>query len=82
MNRRQRLKRSLSHTGMDAFNLFSIISGAALVVASSAFYWYLLPRDGQVNPLVKNSHVGSMVTITIMCFFCIGIALLLDGLFG
>jgi hypothetical protein len=62
--------------------MFYSTFGAALVVATSAFYWYLLPRNGQENPLVKNSDVGSMVTITIMSVLRIGIALLCDGLFG
>jgi hypothetical protein len=62
--------------------MLSIISGAALVVVTSASYWYLLPRNGQVHPLVKNSDVGSMVTIAIMSVLAIGIAVLCDGLFG
>jgi hypothetical protein len=41
-------------------------------------YWYLLPRNGQENQLVKNSDVGSMVTIALT----FGAALLLNGLFG
>jgi hypothetical protein len=62
--------------------MLSIICGAALLVATCSFYWYLLPRNGQENPLVKNSDVGSMVTIVIMAVFTFGAALLLDGLFG
>ena len=60
--------------------MLSIISGAALLVATCS--WYLLPRNGQENPLVKNSDVGSMVTIAIMAAFTFGAALLLNGLFG
>jgi hypothetical protein len=58
------------------------ICGAALVVATCAGYWYLLPRNGQENPLVKNSGVGSTVTIAIMALFTFGAAMLLEGLFG
>lgn len=70
------------HQGMEAFDMLSIICGAALLVATSIFYWYLLPRNGQENPLVKNSDVGSMVTIAIMAAFTFGAALLLNGLFS
>jgi hypothetical protein len=62
--------------------MLSIICGAVLLVATSIFYWYLLPRNGRENPLVKNSDVGSMVTIAIMAAFTFGAALLLNGLFG
>ena len=67
---------------MGGFDMFFIIPGAALVAGSSAAYWYLLPTNGQVNPLVENSDVGSMITIAIMSLDVIGIALLFDGLFG
>ncbi len=62
--------------------MFFIISGAAMLVVTCAFYWYLLPRDGKVHPLVQNSDVGSMITIVIMGMFTFGVALLCDGLFG
>ena len=62
--------------------MFSVIIGAAMVVGSSVSFWYLLPRNGQVNPLVQNSDIGSMVTITIMSILSIGIAILCAGLFG
>lgn len=70
------------HQGLEAFDMLSIICGAVLLVATSIFYWYLLPRNGQENPLVKNSDVGSMVAIAIMAAFTFGAALLLNGLFG
>jgi hypothetical protein len=62
--------------------MFFIISGAAMVVVTCGFYWYLLPRNGKVHPLVQNSDVGSMVTIAIMAMFTFGMALLLEGLYG
>jgi hypothetical protein len=61
--------------------LFTII-GAALIVVTSAFYWYLLPRNGQVNRLVENSGVGSMVTIAVMTLLTVGTCMLFEGLFG
>ena len=60
---------------------FTII-GAALVVTACAFFWYLLPRKGQVNPLVENSAVGSMVTIAIMGVLTFGVCVMFSGLFG
>ena len=53
-----------------------------MVVVTCGFYWYLLPRNGKVHPLVQNSDVGSMVTIAIMAMFTFGMALLLEGLYG
>ena len=60
--------------------MIKIILGAVLLVAISAFYWYLLPRNGQVNRLVKKADVGSLVMITIISVVCLGIALVIDGL--
>jgi len=62
--------------------MFSVIIGAVMVVGSSVCFWYLLPRNGQVNPLVRNSDVGSMATIAIMSTLTIGIAILWGGLAG
>jgi len=59
--------------------MFSIVSGVALIGGSAAGHWYLLPRNGEVHPLVKNSDVGSMVTIGIMCVLTFGVALLVAG---
>ena len=60
--------------------MFSSIFGAALVVSGGVFFWRLLPRNGQVNPLVKNSDVGSMVMIAILAILTIGITMLCGGL--
>jgi hypothetical protein len=35
-----------------------------------------------VHPLVRNSDVGSMVTIAIMTMFTFGVAMLLEGIYG
>lgn len=58
------------------------ISGAALVVLGCGSYWYLLPRNGQVHPLVRNSDVGSLITIGIMTVVTAGVGLLAAGLFA
>jgi hypothetical protein len=58
----------------------SIICGAVLVFVSCASFWYFLPRSGQEHPLVKNSGVGSMITLTIMIVLTIGVVLLFEGL--
>ena len=62
--------------------MFSTIFGAAMVVTSSAFFWYLLPRNGQVHPLVKNSDVGSMITIIIMAGLTFGVVILCGAFLG
>jgi hypothetical protein len=62
--------------------MFLTVSGAGLIVAGSAFFWYLLPRRGQVNRLVQNAAVGSMVTIAIMSVLTLGVCMLFEGLFG
>jgi hypothetical protein len=38
--------------------MFSIICGAALIAISSASFWHLLPRKGQVHPLVNKFDGG------------------------
>jgi hypothetical protein len=62
--------------------MFYTIFGALLVVATCAFYGYLLPRNGRVHPFVRNSNVGSWVTVTIMTVLTFGVVMLLQGLFG
>jgi hypothetical protein len=57
------------------------ISGAVLIVFGCGSFWYLLPRKGVVHPVVRNSDIGSMVTIGIMTVLTAGVALLLAGLF-
>jgi hypothetical protein len=58
------------------------ISGIALLAFGCGSYWYLLPRKGEVHPFVRNSDVGSMVTIGIMTIVTAGAALLIAGLFA
>jgi hypothetical protein len=58
------------------------ISSAALVAACCGSFWYLLPRNGRVHPLVRNSDVGSTITITIMAVFTAGVAFLAAGILG
>jgi hypothetical protein len=58
------------------------IIGATLVAGTSAGFWYLLPRDGQEHPLVRNVGVGSIVRIAILTLFIVGVAVLCEGLLG
>jgi len=62
--------------------MISTIAGTVLVACGCGSFWALLPRQGVVHPLVRNSDVGSMITIGIMTVLTAGIALLLAGLFG
>ena len=63
--------------------MFFIIIGAALIVTTSVGFWYLLPRNGQVHPLVNKWDGGSMITIVIMTAFTFGVVIILTtGFFG
>jgi len=62
--------------------MFIAIIGVILIVVSGAGFVYLLPRNAQVNPLVQNTDVGSMVTIVIMAGLTFGVVMLCGGLFG
>ena len=59
-----------------------IISGVAMLVGGFGGFWYLLPRQGDVHPIVRNSDVGSMVTIAIMTVITIGFVFLGAGFLG
>lgn len=58
------------------------IAGLILIVFSCGIFWYLLPRNGEVHSWVRNSDVGSMITIAIMTALTAGFALLFAGLFA
>jgi hypothetical protein len=53
-----------------------------MVAGTTAGFWYLLPRNGREHPLLENSGVGSMATITILTLFIVGFALVCEGLLG
>jgi phosphatidylglycerophosphate synthase len=59
-------------------DMFLIICGAALVGG----FWYLLPRNGLEHPLVRNSSVGSAMTLVIMIALTVGVVLMFEGLTG
>ena len=62
--------------------MFPVICGAALVAVSIGGFWYLLPRNGLEHPLVRNSGVGSTMTLAIMIALTIGVILMFEGLTG
>jgi hypothetical protein len=62
--------------------MFPIICGAALVAVSIGGFWYLLPRNGLEHPLVRNSGVGSAMTLLIMTALTVGVVLMFEGLIG
>ena len=62
--------------------MFPIICGAALVAVSVGGFWYLLPRNGLEHPLVRNSNVGSAMTLVIMIALTVGVVLMFEGLAG
>jgi hypothetical protein len=63
-------------------DMVPIICGAALVAASIGGFWYLLPRNGREHPLVRNSNVGSAMTLVIMIALTVGVVLMFEGLTG
>ena len=62
--------------------MFLTICGAALVAVSDGGFWYLLPRNGLEHPLVRNSNVGSAMTLVIMIALTVGVVLMFEGLTG
>ena len=62
--------------------MLSTVAGAALIIFSCGTFWYLLPRNGEVHPFVKNSDIGSMVTIGLMTTLTAGLGLLAAGIIG
>ncbi|MGC2219543.1 MAG: hypothetical protein WA645_18055 [Pseudolabrys sp.] len=63
-------------------DMFPTICGAALVAVSVGGFWYLLPRNGLEHPLVRNSNVGSAMTLVIMIALTVGVVLMFEGLAG
>jgi len=62
--------------------MFAVICGAALAVGASASFWYFLPRNGQVHPLVERFDGGSMITLAIMTVFTTGVVMMFAGFLG
>ena len=60
----------------------SVIVGAAAIAAAGVSFWWLLPRAGKVHPMVRNTDVGSMVTLAIMSVLTFGAVMLFAGLIG
>jgi len=53
-----------------------------LAVGASASFWYFLPRNGQVHPLVEKLDGGSLITLAIMTTFTIGVVLVFAKFLG
>ena len=53
-----------------------------MVVAAGASFWYFLPRNGQVHPLVKRFDGGSMITLAIMTILTTGVVMMFAGYLG
>jgi hypothetical protein len=59
--------------------LMMAIIGGGLIVFTSLVFWHLLPHNGRE---LRNSGIGSMVTIGLMTTLTFGVALLWSGLSG
>jgi hypothetical protein len=68
--------------GFERKTLMMAITGAGLIVGTSLAFWQLLPHNGREHPFVRNSGVGSMVTIALLTTLTFGVALLWSGLSG
>jgi hypothetical protein len=62
--------------------MFTIICGAALAIGAGAIFWYFLPRNGQVHPLVERFDGGSMITLAVMTVFTTGVVMMFAGFLG
>ena len=62
--------------------MFTVICGAALAVGAGVSFWYFLPRNGQVHPLVEKLDGGSLITLAIMTTFTIGVVLVFAKFLG
>jgi hypothetical protein len=58
------------------------LSGLALMALGSGGFWYFLPRDGVVHPLVRKPFFDSFVTIAIMTIVFVGLALIAEAVIG
>jgi hypothetical protein len=65
-----------------AIDMFTVICGAALVAVTSASFWYFLPHNGQVHPLVEKFDGGSMITLALMTILTIGVVMMFAGFLG
>jgi hypothetical protein len=62
--------------------MFAILGGAILIVGPSVGFWYLLPRNGRVHPIVNAFDGGSTITLAIMTLFTIGLVMVIAGFSG
>jgi len=62
--------------------MFVIICGAALAAVACVIFWRLMPRNGQVHPLVEKFDGGSMITLVLMTAFSTGVILIFAGFLG
>jgi hypothetical protein len=51
------------------------------IALGCASFWYLLPRNGRVHPLVEIWDRGSTITIVIITALTMGITMLIAGFF-
>jgi hypothetical protein len=56
--------------------MLSVLLGIVLIGSSGGGFWYFLPRNGQVHPLVRKPVLDSMITITIMTLLVLGMGLI------
>jgi hypothetical protein len=58
-----------------------VILGALIITGCVAWFWYLLPAEGRVNPVATLPVLESVIPITITGGIAVGFAFVLAGLF-
>jgi len=56
------------------------LTGAVLVVASAVSFWYLLPKNGKVHPLVGLPGVDAYLPVFITNGFALGVVMMLSAI--
>jgi hypothetical protein len=54
--------------------------GAVLVVVSGFSFWYLLPKDGKVHPLVGLPGVDAYLPVFLTNGFALGVVMMLSAM--
>jgi hypothetical protein len=62
--------------------MIAFLSGLVATGAGGAGLWYFKPRNGQVNALAVKPILDFVIPIGIVSLLAVGVALIVDGIFG
>ena len=60
--------------------MLSVLSGLVITGAGGTTLWYCLPRNGQLNPLIRKPFMDFTVPIGIVTAIALGVALIVAGI--